>query len=69
MTFVILGFALMALTTIPPLLKKEYRRELVVFCILYILGFVSCILYTADVELTSPLILIKNLLESIHFHF
>jgi hypothetical protein len=62
---VVLGFGLMIFLEMPELIQKKYYRELVVFCILTLIGLILSILLTLGVELPYLDPLIKKAITGI----
>ena len=49
MIFLLMAYALIFLVNVPGLVKRKERKELVVFFILYIIGFVLGLMYALDI--------------------
>lgn len=70
MVFVIIGFALIALIDLPPLIRKGQRREFVTFCILYPVVFAITFLWSAGVKLPSPVAVISDFMkDTLHLYY
>jgi len=55
MIFLLMAYALIFLVNVPGLVKRKERKELVVFFILYIIGFVLGLMYALDIPIPSPM--------------
>jgi hypothetical protein len=66
---VVIAFALIAGFQTPGLIKKKEWKDLVVFGILWLTGFVLSFLLSLNVQLPSPAKMIMSLWDSIGLHF
>lgn len=55
MIYLLLVYAFIFLVNVPGLVKRKERKELVVFFILYIIGFVLGLMYALDIPVPSPM--------------
>ena len=66
MTFLIIFiFGVVAFLQILILLKKRYWRELIVFSLLHTAAFVLSLLYVLGVQIPSPMLFIKYVIENV----
>ena len=69
MILVVLIFIVFAAVEVPPLLKYNYRRELVFFLLFFAFALTLCILQAAGIKLPSPVKGIGTLLDTLGLHF
>ncbi|HHW48784.1 MAG TPA: hypothetical protein GXX14_09240 [Clostridiaceae bacterium] len=55
MIFLILIYALIAVLSVPGLIKRKEWREFAAFSVLYIIGFVLGLMYVLDIPIPSPM--------------
>jgi len=51
----ILIFVIIAAIDVPPLIKNKQKRELIVFCVLFVFAFTIAILQSMDIKVPSPI--------------
>lgn len=51
----IIAFIIVALFDVPRLMKKKYRRELMVYCVFLTVAFVLSLLQILDIRIPSPM--------------
>lgn len=62
---IIIGYVLIGLIEITPLVKNKKFRELSLYCVLFVSAFILSILLVLDVEITSPAVIIEKIVTSI----
>lgn len=62
---VILGYLIVGLVEIIPLIKKERKKELVLYSAIFLLAFVISLLLSLGVDLPSPATPIENVINFI----
>ncbi len=62
---IIIGYVLIGLIEITPLVKNKRFRELSLYCVLFVSAFILSILLALDVEITSPAVIIEKIVTSI----
>jgi len=50
---------------IPPLIKKKYWRELIVFSVFFVFAFILNLLQVLDVKIPSPMKAVKYVVEDV----
>lgn len=63
---ILLLTAVIIIIEVPSLVQQKLKKELIVFIILLVIGVVSGILYSFDVNLMSPVDLLAYILQPIY---
>lgn len=70
---IILGFVALTLIDLPPLIKKNHRRELIIYSMLMILALTMAILQSLDIEMPNPVkdsqYWVKSLFAQLHLTY
>lgn len=69
MVLLILAFLIMLAIDIFPLLRAKNKRELVIYCVLFVVTFTLCAMHTSGVFIPSPLVLLTDAAMSIGIHY
>ncbi len=63
--FVIIGYIIIGVIEIVPLIKKQQKKELVVYSILFSSSFILSLLLSLGVKIPSPAKPIENLVKAV----
>lgn len=63
--WVIVVFAAIAVAELPYLIKNKRKKELALFSVIFLIGFVTSILISLKINVTSPVMLLDDFLEKV----
>ena len=69
LTFTLLGFAVLALIDLVPLIKKRAKVCIAVFCVIFAVALTIAVLNIQNIEVPSVMRLLGQLLKSIGINY
>lgn len=63
---VLLGFGIMALIQVPPMVRKKWWRDLILYSVIFLLAFGSALSYSLNGPVLSPVKLLTLLMTTLY---